>query len=148
MGLYVSHDAFYGAYSSFQRLRQRVAYAAGGSYPPHLLRFASGEVYFGENGLPIADKTLDKGRWYWNSEKYSKETHPGLYEFLCHSDCDGEISPEMCVHVANDLETLLPLMPTSGDGHIALRGGYKAVLEQFIAGCRKATAANEPLFFR
>jgi hypothetical protein len=146
MGLNVSHDAFDGAYSAFQRLRQEVAHAIGGSYPPHFLRNAAGKIVY-KNDFAIVDDSLELGMWYWDSEKYSKETHPGLYEFLCHSDCDGEISPEMCVHVADELEALLPLMPIGGDGHIAREGGCREVLRRFIAGCRDAAEANEPLTF-
>lgn len=37
MGLDISHDAFHGAYSAFNSLRQEVAHAVGGSYGPHRL---------------------------------------------------------------------------------------------------------------
>ena len=133
MGLYCSHDAFSGAYSAFGRLRQEVARAIGASYPPH-------------NVYQIGMLGFSSDQWYWG-EGYSQATHPGLYEFFSHSDCDGEISPEMCIHVADELEQILPRMPESGDGHILARGGYRAVLKQFIEGCRAAAAANEPLRF-
>ena len=88
MGLDCSHGAFRGAYSAFNRLRQAVAKAAGGSYPPH------------EKGSGLDDR-----RWYVGDE-YNKESFPGLWEFLGHSDCDGEIDPEMCKLVARDLSSL------------------------------------------
>lgn len=116
MGLNCSHGAYDGSYTGFNNLRRAVSKAAGGSYPPH------------------KDKTLDKWKWYVD-EKYSKETHPGLYEFLNHSDCDGEISPESCVVVANDLDALLPLIE-----------GQERLLK-FIDGCRLAANQNEPLEF-
>jgi hypothetical protein len=131
MGLDCSHDAFHGAYSAFNRFRQFVAKTAGGgSFSPH------------------EDKSLDDGKWYWGSG-YSKSTHPGLYEFFMHSDCDGDISPKMCTLIADELDALLPLMSTcdSGGGHIERDGGYVAVTKRFIKGCRDAAAANEVLEF-
>lgn len=131
MGLDCSHDAFYGAYSAFNRFRQIIAKVMGGSFPPH------------------EDKSLDPNAWYWESDDYSKETHPGLYEFMTHSDCDGEISPEMCKCVADEMEALLPEIKKHGigAGHIERAGGYRSVAERFIAGCRAAHEANEPLEF-
>lgn len=85
-----------------------------------------------------------------DGEAYSQTTHPGLFEFLKHSDCDGEISPSMCLRVASDLEELLPQVQALGSvaaGHILNRGGYVEVLRKFIAGCREAAAAGEPLIF-
>jgi hypothetical protein len=83
-------------------------------------------------------------------DDYPRSEWPGLYEFLAHSDCDGEISPEMCVKVADDLERLIPKMEElhwDSFGHIAARGGFIEVVRKFIAGCRAAAAANEPLDF-
>ncbi|WP_244185725.1 hypothetical protein [Bacillus sonorensis] len=40
--------------------------------------------------------------------KVIPKTHKGLTEFFGHSDCDGEISPEMCKIVADELEAILP----------------------------------------
>lgn len=45
--------------------------------------------------------------WYFG-DGYSTKTHKGLTEFFGHSDCDGEISPEMCKIVADELEAILP----------------------------------------
>lgn len=132
MGLDVSHDAFHGAYSSFNRLRQFVCAATGGSFPPHSIRTDLDNNYF------------------QCGEGYNTESHPGLFEFLSHSDCDGDISPTMCIKVADDLEELLPKMkklPQESWGHIARDGGYIMVVEQFIRGCREAAAKNEPLEF-
>lgn len=146
MGLDISHDAFHGAYSAFNSLRQEVAHAVGGSYGPHWLRAYSGELARDKDGYPITDLSLDRNTFYIPDE-ITREEYPGLWEFLLHSDCDGEISPEMCVKVANDLEPLLPMMPEGGSGHIAARGGYREVLRKFIAGCRAAAAEGVPLNF-
>ncbi len=137
MGLDCSHDAFHGAYSAFNRFRQTVANAMGGSFPPHT-----------EGRLDNDGKPFDRDMWYWGDD-YAEETHPGLAVFMCHSDCDGEISPSNCLLVANDLESLLPAIDAQGlgVGHIEHQGGYGAVARKFIAGCRAAAAAGETLDF-
>jgi hypothetical protein len=68
-----------------------------------------------------------------------------LWVLLRHSDCDGEIAPEHCGHIADKLEELLPCLPSAPDrGHI---GDWRETTERFIAGLRAAAAANEPLYF-
>lgn len=130
MGLDTTHDAFSGAYSAFNRFRQVVAKAAGGSYPPH------------------DDPKLDEEMWFVG-DGFSSETHPGLFEFLNHSDCDGDIAPEVCAKLADEMEALLPKIESFGEGvgHIERAGGYGGVTRRWIAGCREAAAANEPLEF-
>lgn len=146
MGLDCSKDAFHGAYSAFNSFREAVAHAVGGSYPPHFKRDEKGALLRGENDRPIRDETLDENSFY-TDDGYSPANNPGLWEFLSHSDCDGEISPEMCKKVADELELLLDKMPEECFGHIARDGGYRAVLQRFIDGCRASYEANEPLDF-
>ena len=148
MGLDCSHDAFHGAYSAFNRLRQEVARAIGGSFPPHWEYSENGSL-LEENGQVVYNRELQGDSWYWG-EGFAEHTHPGLYEFLSHSDCDGEISPEKCVQVADYLEEILPKVEAlnrQAKGHIAFYGGYVTVLKKFIAGCRAAANAKEPLKF-
>lgn len=130
MGLDTSHGAFSGAYSAFNRFRGAVAKAAGGSFPPH------------------DDKSLDPELIYWPAN--FEVTHPGLAEFLKHSDCDGSINPSVCKKIANEMEVLLPKLAEmgSGGGHIDRDGGYEQVAKTFIAGCRAASAAKQKLLFR
>ena len=133
MGLDVSHNAFSGAYGAFNRFRTIVCKAAGGSFPPH------------------EDAALDRNSFYVPDE-CTRKTAPGLYEFLGHSDCDGEIDPQTCKLVADELEALLPkieeLAQTTPAGeHIEREGGYVAVTKKFIEGCRAAHANNENLYF-
>ena len=131
MGLDVSHDAFSGAYSAFNRFRQSVAQAMSGSFPPH-----------------IRSLQLDDDSWYWDKKVYSKGTHPGLFELMSHSDCDGSISPQMCIAVANELEALLPkLEEMATNGHLSKYDNMAGVARQFIKGCREAAEANENLEF-
>jgi len=131
MGLDTSHDAFHGAYSSFNRFRQMVAKAMGGSYPPH------------------DDPEKEAESWYWG-DGYTAETHPGLFTFLLQSDCDGDLSPEECANIAKDLSALLPAiaeLDDGGAGHIKHAGGYVAVTQRFIDGCQLAADADERLDF-
>jgi hypothetical protein len=149
MGLNCSHNAFQGAYPAFNRLRQCVCEAMGdgSSYPPHYIRDSDGSI---ESGVPIPRKEGLSNEWFYVGDSYSKETHPGLYEFLSHSDCDGEISPEMCTKVANELEALIPAVESLNwiaVGHIARDGGYAEVLRRFISGCREAANKGESLRF-
>jgi len=139
MGLDTSHDAFHGAYSAFNRFRQKIASAAGGSFPPHFIMV---------NGDLERDPDKDQNMWYMPDE-VTVENNPGLFVFMRHSDCDGEITPEECTQVADDLEALLPNIKEDdlGGGHIAHAGGFKAVTERFIAGCRAAATAGENLEF-
>lgn len=134
MGLDTTHDAFHGAYSAFNNFRRFLLKSIGGSYPPH------------EN------KELMDGYWYFG-DGYSVETHKGLAEFFRHSDCEGEISPEMCKIVADELEAILPQVEELAKseqsyGHILRDGGWVEVTKQFIEGCRLAHERNEPLEFR
>ena len=116
MGLDITHDAFHGSYSSFDRFRQAVAKSCGGSYPTH------------------DDASLDPSSWYLDTNDDGSR----LALFLSHSDYDGELTPEECTSIANEMEVLLQRIDACGYGDVA---------RQFIAGCRAAAAANEPLVF-
>lgn len=135
MGLIVTHGAFEGAYSAFNRFRQFLLKSIGGSYPPH------------------DDKTLENSYWYFG-DGYDSETHKGLTEFFAHSDCDGYIPPEMCLIVADELEKILPSiirleqLEGKGIGHILSQGGYVQMTKYFIQGCRMAAKENRNLEFR
>lgn len=134
MGLDTTHGAFHGAYSAFNNFRRFLCKSIGGSFPPH------------------DDKELLDGYWYFG-EGYSTESHPGLTEFFKHEDCEGEIDPEMCKIVADELEDILPkveeLARTEPSyGHILRDGGWLAATQRFINGCRLAYERNEPLEFR
>lgn len=147
MGLDCSHNAFHGAYSAFNTFRSEVCHAVGGSHPPHWLRNYNGELARDENGQVIRDLSLDENRWYV-PDAFTQAENPGMYEFLSHSDCGGEISPEMCKMVGDELELLLDEMPDESGGHILARGGFRQVLQYFIDGCRAAHAEGVPLLFR
>lgn len=130
MGLYISHGTFQASYSAFNRFRQAVAKAIGGSFPPH------------------DDKSLDDNLWYWD-DSHGADEYPGIEVLLKHSDCEGQIAPVDAAKLADDLERLLPKLSDMGmgAGHIEGQGGYAAVATRFIRGCRAAHAAGEPLEF-
>ena len=149
MGLDCSHGAFNGAYSAFNRLRQAVCFVMGGSFPPHYQYNADFSVVVSDDFPQIAQyrTDLDHANIYFGRDL---ENDSGLFVFLQHSDCGGEISPEMCVRVADELEVLLPkidMLTKSSGGHIEAQGGYGAVLRKFIKGCRRAASDHEPLLF-
>lgn len=131
MSLELSHGAFKGSCSAFNRFRCVVALAAGGSYPPH------------------DDPELDENLWYHDTE-WSKQAHPGLTAFFDHDDDNGALSPQTCAALADELEELLPAIRAIGGidrGHIAQQGGFGRVARKFIRGCREAAAAGEELRF-
>jgi hypothetical protein len=146
MGLDTTHDAFHGAYSAFNSLRQEVCHAIGGSYPPHFLRNYDGDLAKDANGSVIYDRSLDEQRFYLPDD-FTEEDNPGVWEFLKHSDCDGDIAPELCSVMADELDKIVPKMREDGVGHIAARGGFRAVLVKFVAGLRAAAAEGVPLGF-
>lgn len=129
MGLDVSHGDFGMAYSAFNRFRQAVAKAAGASFPPH------------------DDPTLDREMICF-PEGFRHES-PGLFEFLTHSDCDGEIDPKTCAALADEMEALIPALEQEGEGsgHIARSGGFAGAARRFIGAAREAAKAGEPLEF-
>lgn len=142
MGLDVSHGAFSGAYSAFNRLRQAVCAAAGGRHPP----FDADDLVYLRETLDVENPS--DSMWYVPDE-ITEDKWPGLYLFLEHSDCDGTFTSEECVLVATDLKRLLPLVREygMGSGHIERGGGYGAVLEKFIDGCERAVDAGETIRF-
>jgi hypothetical protein len=68
-----------------------------------------------------------------------------LHELLNHSDCDGELAPEICAPLADRLAELLPLMPDEDTGgHI---GNWRSKTQTFINGLRLAASKGEPVTF-
>ena len=143
MGLDVSHGAFSGAYSAFNRFRQAVCFVLGGSFPRH---FERNEDFTFTTDPPTKRSDLDEGIVYFGRDL---DEDSGLAIFLGHSDCDGEISPDDCVRVADEIEPLLPQLAKlgAGGGHISFAGGYAEVARKFVEGCRLAASNNEPLTF-
>lgn len=150
MGLDCSHEAWHGAYSAFMRWREKIAEVAG--LPP--LRMMAG---FWEKGLAPYDPATLVPEGHYSKEAVNRfceglpiswdclKPRP-LYILLSHSDCDGEIAAEDCGPLADDLATIVQLMPEGeAGGHI---GNWKEKTQQFVDGLREAAKANEPLLFR
>ncbi|UDM70678.1 hypothetical protein [Vagococcus fluvialis] len=132
MGLVITHGAFEGGYIKFNRFRTGIIKAIGGSYPPH------------EN------PRLDMNKWYWRSdgetdENFNRTKYIGLYEFLCHSDCDGDINTAKVRALKTELESILPLIEDyakSNDDNELME-----MTNTFLKGCESAIKVNEPLEF-
>lgn len=151
MGLNCTHGAWDGAYSAFHSWRLALAKAA--ELPP--LDFMEGfyipldndgyvmpPTFFNVKGLSEIFNIFDESL----PIKWSSLKPMALYELLYHSDCEGDIKPENCNAIADDLEKLIPLMPDQGNGgHI---DNYQKVTKKFVDGLRKAAENNEPLKFR
>ena len=156
MGLDCSHDAWHGAYGAFMTWREEIARLA--EIPPLMLMdgfyapLDSGRhpsLYHGPNtmnadtvsGQRYMDRLDSLLPISWESLKESP-----LHELLHHSDCDGEIAPESCKAIADELKKLVPKLPkTDHWGHI---GSWKEKTNKFINGLNRAAEANEPLEFR
>jgi len=133
MGLDCSHDAFHGAYSAFNNLRRTMLMALGGW------------------GYGHDDSAPDRvGMWCF-PEGMDSDTHPGLWELFAHSDCDGDIPPDICALLAKELRVLAPMMRKYEYecwGHILRDGGYEACVIRFAEGCEAAAKKQESLRFR
>lgn len=78
----------------------------------------------------------------WARGDYNDQSIP-FNVLMNHSDCDGKIPAEVCGPLADALETLVrEKMPPR-----ALYDQMRPATERFIAGLRKAAAANEPVTF-
>lgn len=127
MGLDVSHDAWSGAYSAFHRWRKSLAKAAGGRFEDDPTQPGWATVFYDDTAFD----TL--------------EQEAGFLEIMGHSDCDGEISPEMCKHVADALGKLLPrISEVEAGGHMP---NVRLKTLKFIEGCRVAHRVGESLKF-
>ncbi len=142
MGLDTTHDAWHGAYSAFSRWRDTLAEAAG--YTFHEIEYGRRLVDLDWGGIEAVIGHDLLGRWPRIPARHDGTPDP-LILLLAHSDCEGELQVEFHDPLAERLEGLLPkLEGKEGGGHI---GSYVEKTEQFIAGLRRAAAANEPVGF-
>ena len=156
MGLDCSHNAWHGAYGAFMRWREKLAEVAG--LPPLTLMDGfynkldsrslpslyhgvnTREPAFGPGSKPHLSYLDERLPISWDCLKPS-----ALHELLYHSDCDGEIAPDRCGPIADELEKLIPLLPAEvAGGHI---GHWREKTQQFVDGLRRAAEAGEPLDF-
>lgn len=131
MGLAVSHNCWWGSYSSFHRFRQALAVLIG-------MRLDRMEG-FCPDGIRWRDLAPDP-----------------IYTLLAHSDCDGEIATADCVPLANRLLELLPAMRTADRFRAAAAerdrnpecDEWAPRVEQFAQGLLDAAACGEAVEFR
>jgi hypothetical protein len=119
MGLDTSHDCWHGPYSAFMRWR---------CFLNHAIR-----------GKGTHREDLEQA---WADGFYNDPSKP-LYVLMNHSDCDGTIPAEICGPMADALQTLM-------DEKMPARAMYdeaRPATERFIAGLRRAAAANEDVRF-
>lgn len=147
MGLNISHGAFDGSYSTFNRLRESIAKYAGvpplgimqGFYVKDGFRDPMLEVnlLFAKDDYRVRmlNNIFDQFPIKWDSLKPSY-----IHELLYHSDCDGYINWKACEKIANELEKLLPLM--SEDAFCKER------TECLIIGMRLAYSKKQKLEFQ
>lgn len=158
MGLDISHDTWHGSYSSFMAWRKRIAQVAGlpplelmeGFYEPldEKRRLWASDVPTFWTSTKISDwrsnwrlLSLDKRLPIsWNCLKPCP-----LHELLHHSDCDGEISWEVCNSIADGLESLIELLPQEGTEEDPW--DWKDKTKQFVKGLRLAASLKENIVF-
>lgn len=164
MGLDTTHGCWHGAYSAFGRWREGLAFAAG--IPLHMMEryYSPGDVFYGppssdalewiapREGGPLCKSHYGPELHYWFDRmlkwlpiSWDVLKPDILHILLDHSDCDGWIPAEQCGPLADRLEELLPLLPTTpDDGHI---GDWRVKTQAFIDGLRLAASKNENVEF-
>lgn len=142
---------FNASYSAFNRFREMICFVMGGSFPPHWEHNENFTIREDLEGNFKKRKDLNAYAFYVDTNIYTPKTHPGLFALLTHSDCEGKIHPKTCKKLADELEMLIPKikdLPSIHCGnHIVLYGGYLAVTQKFIDGCRTAFMNKESLRF-
>lgn len=146
MGLDTTHNCWHGAYSAFNRWRDRLAEAAGIEVEPY--RYENGIMF----GGPRLDwRSIERKIGYDLNGKWDEipVRHDGIPDpliiLLAHSDCEGELQTEFLDSLADRLEELLPLVEhEDGGGHI---GNYGDTTRKFIKGLRLAFKRGEKVSF-
>lgn len=162
MGLDTSHGCWHGAYSAFNRWRDKLAEIAGIPYGlmervwpwPHNSESVNKALEWAaprEGGPLCHDPRGPVLHWYvedvnrWLPIKWESLRPDILHVLLDHSDCDGTIAAEDCGPLADRLEELLPLLPEGdGGGHI---GPWREKTQTFIDGLRLAASMGEDVDF-
>lgn len=142
MGLDTTHDCWHGAYSSFQRWRDKIAEVGGYTFHPSN-EPANYDIDWGNIQTTIGNDLL--GRWPKMPVRPDGTEDP-LIILLAHSDCEGMIQAEFTSALADRLEKLIPLLEKEGEGggHI---GSYADKTRTFVEGLRRAVEANEDVEF-
>jgi len=134
MGLDTTHDCWHGAYSAFNRWRNKLAEVAGYSF------FTPEDSFFEAPMIDWGHITHDNlmGKW-------EKTPDDPLIVLIVHSDCDGEIYPIQALSLITRLKELKDKLPDEdAGGHI---GYWKDKTQQFIEGLEAAVKNNEVVGF-
>ena len=81
----------------------------------------------------------------YDIDYFKPEGNPGLTAFLSLRDLDSGIDAETCAQIALEMEALLPKLDEMEIGLEPESVGETA--RRFIAGCRAAAKAGEPMQF-
>jgi hypothetical protein len=141
MGLDMSHDAWHGAYSAFDRFRTTLTEVAG--LPLVADPVSTSRKVVDVNWDAVSDANI-QGEWGEKLPTLRDGTFDPLLLLLVHSDCDGVLHPYHAKLVADRVEELIPLLPAEGGGHIGLYGDKAQAL---VDGFRRAHAADEEIVF-
>lgn len=151
MGLYTSHDAWGGAYSSFKQFRELVGRAAG---LPYRVIDRPGNYDHGEFTVDIdwdlyEDENL-YGRWrkkrpVWQRQGdiYGAPKQDDVLYLIVHSDCEGQLRNGYLPRLKARLEELEPRYD-----ELAASNPYAAgSLRRFIEGLDRAIGDGEHITF-
>lgn len=133
MGLDVSHDCWHGAYSAFNRWRNKLAEVAG-------YKFVKNKY-----GYEVLIMDWDKFTEDNLSGKWETIPEDPLLILLVHYDCDGSIEIQHLIPLVDRLKELLDKLPDeTGGGHIE---NWKEKTQEFIDGLEFAAERNETVIF-
>jgi hypothetical protein len=136
MGLDTSHDCWSGAYSAFNRWRNKVAEVAGYEIAKIPTEIGASDTVLIDWGH-VTPRQLD-GDW-------DETPADPLLVLIAHSDCDGRIRARDAGPLAERLAELLPLMPDEeAPGHVR---HWRTATQRFINGLRDAHRAGEDVEF-
>jgi hypothetical protein len=84
--------------------------------------------------------------------KWETPPEDPLVVLVAHSDCEGEIPPDLCGPLADRLGGLVDKLDNGeardgGPFHRALYDGEREATLRFIKGLREAAAVGEPVIF-
>ncbi len=131
MGLDTSHNCWHGAYSAFNRWRNKIAEVAG----YEIVRY---------DGIPAPKLDWDNISLENVNGKWGKLPSDPLIILFVHSDCGGYIQWRCTKPLAGRLTELLPLLEGDGGGNI---GSYRQTTQAFIDGLLLAHSKNELVKF-
>lgn len=133
VGLDTTHDCWHGPYSAFMRWRTWLSL---------YLMTERGKTDPIAKEIGYKGATREAIQEAWERGLYDDQSVP-INVLMNHSDCEGDISADMCGPIADALQKLLDeYMPSR-----ALYDEMRPATERFIAGLRRAAAAGQAVGF-